>query len=224
MHVSKLSLKCAFSLLAGIVTLVPASAQRFDVTPLIAGRYGGTIKLEDQSQTSRVDGHLADSFGYGVAAGFRFDAEDCDSCGLFEFRWMRHDSHIDVNNQNPAVPTPVSANVLRPHVTLDHFMGDFTYEWQVPEAHAVKPFAMLSLGAMRMSTPASSATRFAFGISTGVKVFPKPNWGFRFQVEYLPVVMHADVQSVVCTGGCIVAIGGGLMNQFQMSFGPTFRF
>src|SRR5215471_1023689 len=158
MRINNLLLRCSLLFLAGNATFVPASAQRFDITPLVAGRYGGTIKLEDQSQTTRVAGHLADSFGYGIAGGIRFDAEDCDSCGLFEFRWMRHDSHIDVTNQNALVPTPFAPTVFRPHVTLDHFMGDFTYEWQVPEAHAVKPFAMLSLGAVRMSTPASSAT------------------------------------------------------------------
>jgi hypothetical protein len=75
-----------------------------------------------------------------------------------------------------------------------------------------------------MSTPASSATRFAFGLGTGFKVFPKPHWGFRFQVEYLPIVMHAEAQSVVCFSGCVVALSGGLMNQFQVSFGPAFRF
>jgi hypothetical protein len=222
MYTHSTFLRFGLLVLAGIAAL-PVRAQRFDVTPLIAGRYGGTIKLEQAGQTSPVEGHLADSFGYGIAGGFRFDAEDCDSCGLFEFRWMRHDSHINLS-QNPLVPTPLTPTAFRPSVKLDEYMGDFTYEWTVPEAHAFKPFAMLSLGAVRMSAPASSATRFAFGISTGVKIFPRPNWGFRFQVEYLPVVMHTNVQALVCTGGCVVALGGGLLNQFQVSFGPAFRF
>jgi len=75
-----------------------------------------------------------------------------------------------------------------------------------------------------MSTPTTSPTRFVFGIGTGIKVFPKPHWGFRFHVEYLPMIMHADVQSVACDSGCVVALSGGLMNQLEVSVGPTFRF
>ena len=75
-----------------------------------------------------------------------------------------------------------------------------------------------------MSAPASSATRFAFGIGTGVKVFPAKHWGFRLSVEYLPIVMHAELQRLVCIGGCVVVLNGGVMNQFVLSFGPGFRF
>jgi hypothetical protein len=119
---------------------------------------------------------------------------------------------------------PLSITTFRPAVTLDHFLGDLTHEWSLQEAPAFKPFALLSLGAARMSTPVASATRFVFGIGTGLKVFPGRNWGFRLQVEYLPMVMHADLQQVVCTVGCIVVLGGGVMNQFEVTFGPTFRF
>jgi hypothetical protein len=75
-----------------------------------------------------------------------------------------------------------------------------------------------------MSTPAESSTRFEFGIGGGVKVFPRPRWGIRLQVEYLPIVMHAEVQRVVCAGGCIVMLNGGVMNQFVANIGPIFRF
>jgi hypothetical protein len=40
----------------------------------------------------------------------------------------------------------------------------------------------------------------------------------------LPMVMHADLQQVVCTVGCVVVLGGGVMNQFEVTVGPTFRF
>ena len=215
------------------VAFIPAYAQKYDITPLVGGRYGGTMKLEQQGVSPRVDGHLADSVSFGVAAGVRIPAEDCEACGLLEFRWMRTDTHIGLK-QNPLLPPPVvtpfiattafNPATFRPPVTLNYFLGDFTYEWTIPDARSIKPFATVSLGAAHMSTPASGATRFAFGLGTGVKIFPKPHWGFRFQVEYLPIVMHAEVQSVVCVAGCVVALTGGLMNQFQVSFGPTVRF
>jgi hypothetical protein len=110
-------------------------------------------------------------------------------------------------------------------VTLDHFLVDFTHEWEISEGGHIKPFLTATLGAARMGAPASSGLRFAFGFASGVKVFPKPHWGFRLQAEYLPMVMHAELQRFVCTSaGCSVALNGGIMNQFQISAGPIFRF
>jgi hypothetical protein len=74
-----------------------------------------------------------------------------------------------------------------------------------------------------MATPVESSTRFEFGFGAGVNFFPKPRWGLRFQVEYLPIVRHAEVQEVVCAGGCIVILNGGVMNQFVVNVGPIFR-
>ena len=213
----------AWYLFIGLVmSLSAASGQRFDITPLVGARYGGTLKLEQQG-TPNFEAHLADSISYGVAAGFRFDDDGCEACNLFEFRWIRQGTHLGLT-QDPLVATPLSVAAFRPSLTLNHFLGDLTHEWEISGAPAFKPFALLSLGAVRMSTPAANTTRFAFGIGTGLKVFPKRNWGFRFQVEYLPIVMHAEIQQVICTGGCIVSIGGGVMNQFEVTVGPTFRF
>jgi hypothetical protein len=77
---------------------------------------------------------------------------------------------------------------------------------------------------VRMGAPASSATRFVFGLGAGIKVFPSPRWGFRIDVQYLPIVLHAELQTLVCTTGCIVALNGGITNQFLVSIGPVFRF
>jgi hypothetical protein len=199
-----------------------AYGQRYDITPFVGARYGGSLKLEQQAAPN-FEASLADSISYGIAGGFRFDDEDCEGCNLFEFRWIRQGTHIGLK-PDPLVVNPLSVTAFRPAVTLNHFLGDLTHEWTLQGAPAFKPFALFSLGAARMSTPAASTTRFVFGIGTGFKVFPGRNWGMRFQVEYLPMVMHADLQQVGCAGGCIFVIGGGVMNQFEVSVGPTFRF
>jgi hypothetical protein len=218
--------------LAVVVSLSAAYGQKYDITPLFGARYGGTLNLE-QPVAPNVQAHLADSVSYGIAGGFRFDDDGCEGCNLFEFRWMRQSTHmglkLDPLNPTP-IPTPLTsgvsltAGVFRPAVTLDHFLGDLTHEWTIEGAPAFKPFALFSLGAGRMSTPVASTTRFVFGIGAGLKVFPKRNWGFRLQVEYLPMVMHADLQPVACAGTCVVVTGNGIMNQFEVTVGPTFRF
>lgn len=213
---------------APLLTLGVAYGQRYEITPLVGGMYGGTIKLEQRGVSPNVDAHLGDSLSFGIAGGFRFDADDidediCHLCNLIDFRWLRQDTHLRLSS-NPLLPVPVARPVFYPRVTLDNFLADFTREWPLEGAQKVRPFLTVSLGAALMSTPEASAARFVFGVGTGFKVYPKPRWGFVFQVEYLPVVMDVDLQRVVCAGGCIVALGGGVMNRFGFTVGPTFRF
>jgi hypothetical protein len=208
--------------IALFVSVVSAHGQKYEITPLIGGSFGGTIQLE-QASTPNVDAHVADSFIFGLAGGFRFDGEEGEGYDAIEFRWFRQDTNLFLQ-QDPLVATPLIAASFRPGIALDHFLVDFTHEFTIKEAPKIYPFVTVSLGAARMSTPASSATRFAFGVGTGVNVFPAKHWGFRLSVEYLPIVMHAELQRLVCAGGCIVVLNGGLMNQFVFSAGPSFRF
>jgi hypothetical protein len=182
------------------------------------------MEVQQEGQPQRARASLGDSAAFGVAAGIRFFSEDgCDDCSVVEFRWMRQNTHLGFKETTP-VPTPLAAAFGRAPVTLDHYLGDFTYEWDVQEAKAVRPFILGSLGAARLSTPVSGRTSFSFGIGAGVKIFPQRHWGIRLQVEYLPMLLNAEVQRVICAGGCVVALGGGLMNQFEFSLGPVFRF
>jgi hypothetical protein len=217
---------CCGLLISFFVSHISANGQRYEITPLVGGMYGGTLNLEKREVSPNFDARVENSVSFGIAGGFRFsseDADDCDRCDLVEFRWMRQNTHLNLK-QDPLLPTPVTTSLFRPAVTLDHFLGDFTHEWTLPDAKKIRPFITASLGAARMSTPASSAMRFAFGIGTGVKIFFKPRWGIRFEVEYLPTVLHAELQRLVCTGGCVVVLNGGVMNQIQLSIGPAFRF
>jgi hypothetical protein len=212
----------AYLFVALFVSVVPAHGQKYEITPLIGGAFGGTMKLE-QALTPNVDAHVADSFSFGVAGGIRYEGDEGEGYNAIEFRWLRQNTHLFFK-QDPLVPTPSIAATFRPGIALDHFLGDFTHEFSIGDAPKIYPFLTLSVGAARMSAPASSATRFAFGIGTGVKVFPAKHWEFRLSVEYLPIVMHAELQRLVCTGGCVVVLNGGVMNQLLLSFGPGFRF
>jgi hypothetical protein len=205
--------------------LAPAYGQHVDITPLIGARVGGSIDLQEEGQPQQARARLAESLTFGVAAGFRFfDEEGCEDCSVVEFRWMRENTHLGFKETTP-VPTPLATTVSgRAAVTLDHYLADFTHEWNLDEAKSVRPFVVGSLGAARFSTSVSASTRFTFGLGAGVKIFPQRHWGVRLQVEYLPILMHADPQRVVCATTCVVALGGGLMNQFEFTAGPVFRF
>ena len=133
----KLSLIACF-LLVGVLS---ARGQKYEVTPLVGGMFGGTVRLERQGVPT-FEAHLEDRLSYGIAGGIRFDADDCRNCDSIEFGRMRQNTHLALS-QDPIV-APIIAPVFRPAVTLDHFL------------------------------------------------------------------MHAELQRVVCTVGCIVALDGGV--------------
>jgi len=203
-------------------------AQNYEITPLIGYRLGGTVKL-GQASTPITDAHLADSGSFGVSGGYRVESED-GGYNVFAFRWMRQDTHLRFQ-QNPMstipIPTPYDAygpGPFRPSIALDHFLGDISHEWEVPDYPHLQPFITASFGAARMSTPVAASTRFALGFAAGMNVFPVTRYGFRIKVEYMPIVMAGEAQRVACAGGCVVILKGGLMNQFEVSLGPAFRF
>jgi hypothetical protein len=205
-----------------LVSLASVHAQNYEVTPLVGATFGGTVHLE-QTGAPNFYASVADSINFGIAGGYRMGSSDGEGYDVFEFRWLRQDSHLFVH-QDPLVPTPYSATAFRPSISFNHFLGDFTHEWTIQEARTFVPFVTGSLGAAVMSGPASSATRFEFGVGAGVKIFPTTHYGFRVKVEYLPIVMHAELQRFVCAAGCIVVLNGGVMNQFEVTVGPSFRF
>jgi hypothetical protein len=218
----KIPVKCCLLSVSLFAALVPVQGQRYEITPLFGGTFGGTVGLE-QAGLPHANAHIEDSISYGLAGGVRFDGEDCEKCSLIEFRWMGQNTHLGFSS-NPLVPTPLAAPSFRPSFTLNEFLGDFTHEFVLEDVASVRPFVVATLGAALMATPASSAARFVFGIGAGIKVFPWLHYGFRIQAEYQPIVMQGELQRAVCYAGCVVILNGGVANQFQLSIGPAFRF
>ena len=208
-----------FATVIFMLLLLPgARGQNYEVNPLIGGRFGGSLKLEQQGQ-STFHADISDSLTYGISGGLVLDGDDCQACNLIEFTWLRASTHLTAQH-DPLFP----ATSFRPGVSFDHFLGDFTHEWPLEDTRLIRPFVVGTLGAVRMGAPASSATRFVFGFGAGFKIFPTPRYGIRFQAEYLPIVLHAEVQTLVCAGGCTIVLNGGISNQFVVSVGPVFRF
>jgi hypothetical protein len=215
----RMSMKFLCTVAALAFATAPASGQKFDVTPLVGYRAGAAIDVQLQGNMSKTKASIEDGLVYGVAAGIRFDDEldACQECAVIEFRWMRQDSHLGLEGQG-------SSTVARPSVTVNHFLGDFTREWFYQDRNSVRPYLTLSLGATHISAPTGSATRFATGIGTGFKIFPGRWYGIRFQVQYLPTWINADVRRIICAAGCVAASSGSVLHQVDVTIGPTFRF
>jgi hypothetical protein len=190
----------------------PVFAQRFDVTPLISYRFGGTFDIQPEGIETMGKATLEDSAAYGLAAGYRLD-----EVSLVEFRWTRQRT----NMQLKGVAVPVG---LQQRATLDQFQADFTYEYIVEEHQWARPFVIGSVGATRVGLSSSSSTRFSFGFGAGVKFFPHPRFGLRVQAEWLPIWVNPEIRGFLCAGGCIVAVGGKVAEQGEVTIGPVFRF
>jgi hypothetical protein len=206
------------------MSFVPVRGQMmYEITPLVGFNSGGTLKLS-QPPSPNIESHLADSVSYGLAAGLRWESSSGEGHDGVEFRWMRRDTNLFLNQGTLAPPSYTTAS-FRPNITLNQYLGDFTHEFDVQESPHVLPFLTLTLGVTNLSAPASAATRFAFGIGAGVKVFPTLHYGFRLKVEYLGSALTSGAQNLLCSGGsCILILNNGVMNQFELTLGPAFRF
>jgi Outer membrane protein beta-barrel domain len=214
--------KSGFILVALLFGSISAFGQAWEISPVVGGTFGGTIKVGEPDMPN-FNAHIAESLSFGATAGYRFKQED--GVGVIEFRWLRQNTNLGVA-QNPLVVTPYTPALFRVPITMDRYLADFTHEFTTDdEFKSIQPFISIGLGAATMGAPASSGTRFAFSLGTGVKIFPTTHWGFRLNVDYMPIVMHAELQRLFCTGGaCSFALSGGVVNQFEVSVGPAFRF
>jgi hypothetical protein len=185
---------------------------RFDFTPFAGYRTSMSFSIEPHVSGTNPRLALDASPSYGASFGVRLQED-----GLVEVRWARQDSYIHSLDVAPQVP--------RQRLILDQFHGDFSREYLIEDwGPWAKPFVMLSVGATHVSsTPSTSFTRFSFGIGGGIRFYANRHFGFKVQVEWVPVLVDPQV-AVICGGGCVVHVGSTLGSQGEILAGPIVRF
>ena len=184
---------------------------RIDFTPLIGYRSGITFPTVQGLQGNSAGAVLAERPSYGFAVGLRLNEED-----VVELRWARQGS--DIRFPDTTLP---STSVILHQVHLDcthEFIMDTWPMW-------VRPYIIGSVGGTHIDGGNSAAfTRFSFGLGTGLKVYFSRHVGFRFQVEWLPIVVTPEVGAFVCGAGCVVHLSATAVSQGEIVAGPVFRF
>jgi hypothetical protein len=139
---------------------------------------------------------------------------------MIEVSWTRAKSGLRFE---PGV-NPLAAPLG--NVTLDQFHGDFTREFVLEDLKGLRPYLTASVGATHFGTTNDGFTRFSFGFGTGLKVLLNSRFGLRFQAQWLPIWVDPEVRGLACGSGsgCIVVLSGKLIEQFEVSAGPVFRF
>jgi opacity protein-like surface antigen len=211
----------ALTLAASLAAVAPAAAQyvqiqSFEVTPFIGVRMGGTFEIEPGGP-ALVEASLEDAQSLGFSAGVRFD-----ELSLVEFRWSRSTSALRFGAPFAALGASVG------DVTLNQFHADFTREFPIREVKGLRSFMTGSLGVTHLGAADDGFTRFSFGLGAGLKQFLGSRFAIRAEAQWLPIVVEPSVSGFACGtiqfGGCLVVLNGELVQQFQLSVGPVFRF
>ncbi len=201
---------CRLAIIASLCLIavgLPVSAQRrVDITPLFGYRSPMNIPITNESGQETGKAHLSGGGSFGLAVGIRYE-----ETAVIEFRWTRQNTDTRVNGA--LVDT-----------RLEQYYGDFTREFILEATRIARPFVMGSVGMTRLSWAGKSTSRFSFGLGGGVKLFPLRWMGLRIQAHWLPIWLNPDVQGFACGGGCVVVLGGRLVDQGEVSFGPVFSF
>lgn len=184
-----------------------------EIQPFIGYTVGGTIPVNSNDLNIReikFDGGSS----YGATVGFNAT----EHLG-FEFMWKRQSTEaVGKLSGGGDFEETIGVN-------LDQYHGNFILHF-TDEDEAVRPFALIGLGATRGAGDGSSQTNFSFGVGGGLKYFFSQHIGLRLQARYAPTYLFSEAGGVWCNwwGVCWVVSNDKFLNQFDTSAGIIFRF
>src|SRR5262245_5467998 len=213
--------------LATVGWAAPAFAQerRAEVSVLVGwalseGVDGDPILAGDGNIYNRVDPKSA--FKWGLSGGLLATEET-----EVGFQFGRQRSTLRASGTN---------RVDVGDMNVDTYHGYFAYNFAHP-ADLIRPYIMGGLGATHFSAvdftrgnglpgTIGGVTRFSTTWGGGVKIYPTPNVGARFGVQWTPTRVKSDAVGWWCDPfwGCWVVGNAEYSHQFDFSGGITFRF
>jgi len=213
--------------------MLPVTSAAYAQHVEVGATFGYTFS-EGVSITPRpVLGVIYDGLGVdsGKTAGFTFGVYLSEQSQV-EFLWNRQFSSFSAGNPAPSVQLA--------DVNVDNFFGNFVYNWGVREAK-VRPFMLIGIGATHYAPGApiaiaapvtgqsaiDSATKFAWTLGGGVKVYPAEHVGLRLNARWTPTYIKSDAEGLWCDPfypTCWVLSEADYSNQFSINGGITLRF
>lgn len=182
---------------------------RFEVTPFLGYRGGGTFDI----QGSAEDGDVSEHFSFGLALNYRVD-----TLSSYELFYSRQPTHVSLGAQPGALDLDV-----------EYLMIGGT---QVIESmSALQPYIVGLVGVGRFSLDAPDAqreTRFALSLGVGLRLHLRQQLDVRLETRgYLTFVDSGS--SMFCradaTGsGCLFQGNGATFPQFELLAGVAWSF
>ena len=151
-------------------------AQRFEITPFLGGRFGGTVDLTQQNNPNADFMKIKSSPNYGVMADVSFTRH-----WQAEFMWSRQPTSLSVHN-----PSDGTYSNLSP-VNLDTYLFGLTYQFRQPETK-LRPYVVLGVGFPHYGVPGINGKHPPAGsFGGGVKYYFTRNFGLRLEARFVSV-------------------------------------
>jgi hypothetical protein len=191
---------------ATVIGAAPLHAQNIEVVPFGGFRFGSVLVDAATSRPLEVDGAPAVGVTVDVplSNGMQFEAA--------------------FSHQKATIFAPGDALTpsLQSHVTVDHYQAGGLQEYDV--ADRARPFLTGVLGLTRYGSSSGNEIRFTAGGGGGVKLFPVPRVGVRFDGKVFATFVDAHGTGIACGGrGCLLALHVSVAWQAEFTAGLVFK-
>ena len=193
----------------------PAAAQdnqfKFEITPFVAYRVGGTF--EEKDGTGRVE--LNESNAQGLMFNIKANPN-----GQYEILYSRQST--DARTEGLLVDDPT----IDLDVETYHFGGTYLFD-----GDKTRPFLALTLGLTRFDpgiTDSDAESFFSASIGGGVQLNATKRLGFRLEARAFTTFVEDD-SNIFCVssggaGGCLIQVDARTLTQWEARAGLVFRF
>lgn len=208
--------------LAMLAVLFPVSGwsagptRGIEITPFAGYRIGGEFERSVAEGAEPVTLDLDDAASYGLIVNW--PAEE-------NTEW-----EIYLGRQATAIQTEgafLPGEEPPTDLDISYLQVGGTYYFEGEQA---RPYIVATVGASRFEPDESSydsETFFAFGIGGGYKVAPTSRFGLRLEGRVFGSLVDSD-EAVFCqsggaASGCLIAVNGNIVWQWEVLAGVTFR-
>ncbi len=202
-----------------MVLLVPPAAtadvlRGIELTPFVGYRLGGEFERPDGGTGPGLELDEASAWGLVVNWPSVDNTE-------WEIYLSRQSTRLEPDGEVPS-GTPLPGDL---DVTYLQVGGTYWFEGE-----RARPYIVATLGASRFAPDDSALdaeTFFAFGIGGGYKLAPTSRIGARLEGRLFGSVIDSD-ESIFCSSsavasGCLIAVSGSMLWQWEVTAGLTFR-
>jgi opacity protein-like surface antigen len=172
-----------------LLVVVPQAAafdekHKFEITPMIGYRLGGTVDGNQQIAPGiqQNDLRLEDSESYGLAFGVSFGEH-----WQLEFYFNEAPTTLTVN-------TPDEGRVDVTDVKVDYWQVGGLYQFGMSES-STRPFFSFSAGVINLRPETAgfgSETEFSWSLGGGAKFWFSDNIGLRLEGKFQPTYINSD--------------------------------
>jgi hypothetical protein len=194
---------------------VPAAAQntasKFELTPFVAYRVGGSFSEEDGDGQVDLNESSAEGIMFNIMANPK---------GQYELLYSRQSTDARTRGFYPGDPT------IDIDIEHYHFGGTYLFDGQ-----NVRPFIALTLGASRFDpkhAESTAETFFSASLGAGVQLAATRRVGLRLEARAFTTFID-DSSAIFCSsidgsGSCLIRVEGNLLTQWEARAGLVFRF